>query len=455
MTPPLPTSPLGGAAKTYPSVGGLAPLEETPAPLGPGAGAPLSPVDAFIPMDDSASADYKTVQDLLAALGDEQLFGKLGYAKYNPERNGKYLEVTVTVLEIKKLLRGDSKSSAEAVKKIGEWLNKYELLTDTQVAHVARVNLIKALQRAPKGAGIDEGVKDVLAALQKQYNPKPPEPKAPPAKEAPKETPQEAPKAKENPPPKAASSLTEALSDRVLFDKHFDAYDKERNKAYAPVSIAILEVKKVAKGEASSPAEAKAKIVAWLKDEKLLKDPVAHQARLGLIAALNAAPKGTEAYNQAIVELLAALKANYGAAGAPAKKEEAAPDAGSKAKAGPKGLTELSVNPKSKTKGKREDDASSLSSGLTAAVKPAMTRLLKKYDSLNVKCQMTLSIDESTGQVITVSFKDIKTGANISTEDTRELLETIANNIRARFRFKPMGESGLAFIKVPLSIVGQ
>ncbi|KAB2837807.1 hypothetical protein F9K50_10365, partial [bacterium] len=136
MTPPLPTSPLGGAAKTYPSVGGLAPLEETPAPLGPGAGAPLSPVDAFIPMDDSASADYKTVQDLLAALGDEQLFGKLGYAKYNPERNGKYLEVTVTVLEIKKLLRGDSKSSAEAVKKIGEWLNKYELLTDTQVAHV-------------------------------------------------------------------------------------------------------------------------------------------------------------------------------------------------------------------------------------------------------------------------------------------------------------------------------
>ncbi len=446
MTPPLPASPLGGAAKIDSSAEVPAPHEGKPAPLGPG-GAPLNPVDTFVPMDDSATAEYKTVQDLLAALGDEPLFGKLGYAKYNPERNGKYLEVTVAVLEIKKLIRGDSKSSAEAVKKIGEWLNKYELLTDTNVSHVARVNLIKALQRAPKGAGIDAAVKDVLAALQKQYNPKPPEAKAPSAKEA--------PKAKENPPPKAASSLAEALSDRVLFDKHFDAYDKERNKTYAPVSIAILEVKKVAKGEASSAAEAKAKLVAWLKDEKLLKDPVAHQARLGLIAALNAAPKGTEAYNQAIADLSAALKANYGAAGAPAKKEPAKPEVDSKTKAGPKGLAELNVNPKSKTKAKREDDAKSLSNGMTAAVKPAMSRLLKKYDSLSVKCQMTLSIDESSGQVITVSFKDIKTGANISAEDTRELLETIANNIRARFRFKPMGESGLAFIKVPLSIVGQ
>ncbi|MCC7345444.1 MAG: hypothetical protein IT573_10935 [Deltaproteobacteria bacterium] len=447
MTPPLPASPLGGAAKIDSSAEVPAPHEGKPAPLGPGGGAPLNPVDTFVPMDDSAPAEYKTVQDLLAALGDEPLFGKLGYAKYNPERNGKYLEVTVAVLEIKKLIRGDSKSSAEAVKKIGEWLNKYELLTDTNVSHVARVNLIKALQRAPKGAGIDAAVKDVLAALQKQYNPKPPEAKAPSAKEA--------PKAKENPPPKAASSLAEALSDRVLFDKHFDAYDKERNKTYAPVSIAILEVKKVAKGEASSAAEAKAKLVAWLKDEKLLKDPVAHQARLGLIAALNAAPKGTEAYNQAIADLSAALKANYGAAGAPAKKEPAKPEVDSKTKAGPKGLAELNVNPKSKTKAKREDDAKSLSNGMTAAVKPAMSRLLKKYDSLSVKCQMTLSIDESSGQVITVSFKDIKTGANISAEDTRELLETIANNIRARFRFKPMGESGLAFIKVPLSIVGQ
>lgn len=453
MTPPLPTGPYLGNPKSLPAPTDDLPLEGAPLPLGPGVGdVSLNPVDSFIPMDDSSTGEFKSVQDLLNAIGDEQLFGKLANAKYQAERNKKYLKVTLAILEIRKHLRGDEKTAAAAAKKIEEWLSDPELLGDTAVAHQARVNLIKALKRAPKGQGIDEGVKTILEALGKNYSTKAPPPNpAPPKPEAPKleEKPKEDVKAP------TAGSLLDSLTDAKLFGDKASSYNSERNKKYLPVTMALLEIRKFAKGDGAGTNDAVTKIAAWLGDSALLSDPVAHQARLGLIQALGAAPKGTESFNKGVAELLAALKANYGKAGDAPKPAEPKPESDSKAKAGAKGLSELSVNPKTKTKDKREDDAKSLSSGLNGAVKPAMSRLLKKYDSLKVKCQMTISVDDTTGQVVTVSFKDIEAGGGISPQDTKELLEAIAGNIRARFRFKKLGDSGLSFFKVPLSIIGQ
>ncbi|MFO1463540.1 MAG: hypothetical protein U1F66_07155 [bacterium] len=447
MTPPLPSGPVLGAAKSFPLGPGDAPFGDAPEakPL-PG------PVDSYVPMDSSSADSYKSVEDLLKAMGDEQLFGAVANAKYQPERNKKYLKVTVAILEIRKLLRGDEKNSAYAVQKVEAWLSDADLLGDTVVAHQARVNLIKALKRAPKGAGIDDGVKAVLEALQRNYTPKAETPKEAP-KDAPKDAPKEAPKAEAK--PQESASLADSLSDAKLFGDKFAAYNPERNKKYLAVTLAILEVRNFAKGSSANAAQAAAKIAAWLSDSALLTDSTAHQARLGLIQALGAAPKGSESFNQGVAEILAALKANYSKAGAPPQKGDPKPASDVKTKGEGSALTEVSVNPKGKVKDKREDDAKSFSNGVNGAVKPALSRFLKKYDSINVKCNMTVSIDDSTGQVVTVSFKDIKLGGGITSQDAKELFDAIAQNICGRFRFKTMGESGLAFIKAPLSLIAQ
>ncbi|MCE9625874.1 MAG: hypothetical protein K8R69_10560 [Deltaproteobacteria bacterium] len=446
MTPPLPSGSIGSPTKLSPLPGvsdsdAAAPISKPSFKVG----------DSYVPLDNSSDR-YPTTQDLLNAIGDEQLFGTVANAKYQPERNKKYLKVTLAIMEVKKYLRGDEKNYGYATKKIEEWLSDSELLTDTVVAHQARVNLIKALKRAPKSSDTDEGVKAIIEALSKNYAtapvPPPAKPDVPKVDEKPKV---DAPKVDEK--PVVAASLNDALVDAKIFGDKFSSYDSERNKKYLDVTVALIEIRKIAKGTETSPVAAKAKIASWLSDPALLTDPVAHKARLGLIQALTAAPKGSDVFNQAIAEVLAALKADYSKAGA-APKVEAKPVTEIKAKEAGGKLGEVSVNPKSKPKEARVDDAKSFSAGLQSAVKPAITRLMKKYSSVSVKTQMMVSIDESTGQIITVSFKDNKLG-DVSPQDAKELFAAIADNIRSRFRFKKIGNEGLAFISVPLSVVGQ
>src|SRR5512143_1736193 len=122
MTPPLPTGPFVGTSKLPPSTGAEGPDSGIDRGKPPIDGMPLRPVDSFVPMDNS-SDNYKTVEDLLKAIGDEQLFGTVPNAKYQPERNGKYLKVTSAILEIRKLLKQDEKNSSYAVNAVKEWLS--------------------------------------------------------------------------------------------------------------------------------------------------------------------------------------------------------------------------------------------------------------------------------------------------------------------------------------------
>lgn len=408
---------------------------------------------SFIRLDDK-SETFPTVQDLLKAVADEPLFGAVANAKYQPERNKKYLKVTVALLEVRKYLRGDEKSAAAAPKKIEEWLSDGELLGDTLVAHQARVNLIKALKKAPKEKGIDEGVKAMLAALTKNYAPKAAEAK-------PVESAGEG-KAKD-----AAAVLAE-IADAKLFGEKYSAYDAKRNKEYLDVTLALMEVRKFVRGDASDPAAAKEKIAAWLNQYELLTDSVPHQARVNLVKALEGASGGSEEWNQGVAAIVATLRAKYSPAPlekpaepeppkespkpeekpAPEKpKEEPPKDAPAdkpkeaekpKEEAKPKALQASYAFTKFTfaAKDKREDTDMTLVKSVLALLRPAIDPLQAKDPELELKCEMQVKINNETGEVVEVLIQDIKVKGKTSVEAIESAFQNMAERFHARYRFK-------------------
>lgn len=463
MTPPIFSKPAAAQnpAEPHPFLPGLPRADEGKL------GAVSGDGSSFIRLDDKGET-FPTVEDLLKAVADEPLFGAVANAKYQPERNKKYLKVTVAILEIRKYLRGDEKSAATAAKKIEEWLSDGELLGDTLVAHQARVNLIKALKKAPKEKGIDEGVKAMLAALTKNYAPKAAEAK-------PAESAVEA-KAKD-----AAAVLAE-MTDAKLFGEKYSAYDAKRNKEYLDVTLAIMEVRKFVRGDASDPAAAKEKIAAWLNQYALLTDAVPHQARVNLVKALEGASGASEEWNKGVAAIVATLRAKYNPAPpekpadpdppketpkpeekpAPEKPKEEPPKEDAPADK-PKEAEKPKEAAKPKTlqasyaftkftfaaKDKREDTDLTLVKSVMALLRPAVDPLQTKDPEFELKCEMQVKINNETGEVVEVLIQDIKVKGKTSVEDIEGAFQNMAERFHARYRFKRGKED-----KGPTTVIG-
>jgi hypothetical protein len=157
MTPPL-----------NPVQGKPAPLPPLPAPAPAPSEAPkpsLAGKSSYVALNGGETAAFKTKAELSAALSDARLFGS-ALKDYEAGKSDKYLRVSVALDAIRSAIAGDGKS-ATAVQRISMWLSDATLLNDLAVAHVARVNLVKVLKQAPKDPSIDESVKAILEALQK------------------------------------------------------------------------------------------------------------------------------------------------------------------------------------------------------------------------------------------------------------------------------------------------
>ncbi len=404
----------------------------------------LKPVDSFVKLDDTAPA-FASVQDLLLAMGDEQLFGSVANAKYQPERNKKYLKVTMALMEIRKYLRGDEKNSSVAPKRIEEWLSDPELLGDTVVAHQARVNLIKVLKKAPKDATIDDGVKAMLAALAKNYAPQAQAPKPSEASAEDK--------------PKDVSALLSEITDTKLFAEKFADYDVKRNQDFLSVSLALLEVRKFIRGDSGEAETAKAKIAAWLNDYNLLTGEIPHRARVALIKALENAPSQSEAWNKGIQEIVATLKAKYSPAkpepapeppkGNPKPKEETPkpdekpppkdppPADKPKVEDPPKALSALYLFNKFTfaMKEKREDTDMSLVKTVMATLRPTIDPLQAKDPEFTLETDMFVKVNNETGEVVEISFKDPKIQGKTKVEEVESALQNMAERFHTRYRF--------------------
>lgn len=421
MTPPVSTGKSNG-------VNG-APLLDQPLPKPSQAKDLPAPADSYVPMNGDENR-YKSLDALIEAIRDEALFTTSGNAVYQKERNKKYLKVTLALVEIRKYLRKDETNAYTAAAKIEEWLKVAELLTDTAVAGTARKNLVAALKRAPQGEGIDEGVKAMLGALQKNYGVEAP-PVAAPA---------EKPKAEE----KAPASFADSLSDVSLLGDKYSDFQAKRNKEYIRVNLALVAVRKFARGEGTTDA-AKTEIVAWLEKAELLRDPVALHARKALIKALGAAPAEPASLAKGAAELVTTLKADYSKA-APPPAPATVETAGST-------LKSIDVRPNSTPKAARDDDAKTLANGLQRAISPVFERALKKYGAFGLGCTLTIRFDQKSGHIFSVNFSDIKVSGDLSNETVKDLLTQAANSLRSRFSFVKTDGSDFGIIKAPVKFV--
>lgn len=445
MTPPNLSKAPGGS-----NVGSL-PLydlgsKEPSDPKAPSLGVAGS---SFVRLD-SGSESFATVEDLLNALGDAALFASVANAKYQPERNKKYLKVTLALMEIRKYVRGDEKNAAEAPKRIATWLNDPELLGDTLVAHQARVNLIKALKKAPKGQGIDEGVKAMLEALSKNYAPKAAESKAPEAAEGGKA--------------KDASTVVAELSDEKLFGEKLSVYNAKRNKEYLDVTLAIMEIRKFVRGDVAEPEAAKLKIAAWLNQYVLLTDAVPHQARVNLIKALDGASGSSESWNKGVAAIAATLKAKYeptppeksAEPEAPKDEKKPAPEKPKeeppkdepadkpkeaekpKETAKPKELQSSYAFSKFTfaAKEKREDTDLTLVKTIMALLRPAIDPIYEKNPGFGLECEMQVKVNNDTGEGVEVMLKNIKVEGNAPVDEMESAFQNMAERFHSRYRFK-------------------
>jgi hypothetical protein len=419
MTPPL-----------NPVQGKPAPLPPLPAPAPAPSEAPkpsLAGKSSYVALNGGETAAFKTKAELSAALSDARLFGS-ALKDYEAGKSDKYLRVSVALDAIRSAIAGDGKS-ATAVQRISMWLSDATLLNDLAVAHVARVNLVKVLKQAPKDPSIDESVKAILEALQKNYGSQAPKKEAPPA------APAEAPK-----------TLSAQLEDANLFGEHFKDYEAKKNKEYALVNLALTEIRKLATGKTKDADPVKIRVERWLGDSTLLVDKVPTQARVNLIKVLSAAPSSDS--NNVII---AALKANYSSQ--PAKKEEAAPPSEVKTETA-KGVTTYKTKPNAKSKASRDDTAQTFQSGLNPALKRIFERFLKSSPN-GITAEMTVTVNEQTGEITDVSFTNVKSGAGEGA--LKSFFNEAANALRTRFRFKPgtFDSGGFGFIKAKVVFSAQ
>lgn len=114
---------------------------------------------------------YKDVKELLENLTDEKLFGE-AFSKFEKERSTKYKKVNIALYAVRDVFQGGKLDLAKT--KLEEWFNDYDLLTDKEVAHVARLALRDALKKAPQGdETFNKNVKTLLDTVTAIYEPKP------------------------------------------------------------------------------------------------------------------------------------------------------------------------------------------------------------------------------------------------------------------------------------------
>lgn len=416
----------------------LKPVQGPKAPPPPSSYSPKSnPADSaqpisggkssYVALDSGDGAAFKTKSDLVAALSNERLFGSA--LKDFEANKDKYLRVSLALDSIRSALSGDGKS-AIAVQRITMWLSDPTLLQDKAVAHVARVNLVKALKLAPKDPAIDESVKAILEALQKNY--------------APAQKPETAPTTQ---PTEAPKTLSAQLEDAALFGDKFKDYDAKRNSDYASVTLALVEIRKLATGKTKDADAVKLRIERWLGNATLLTNKVPHQARVSLIKVLGAAP--ASAANDT---LIAALKADYSKS---APKPEAPAEVPSEVKVKvEKGVSTYQTKPNAKLKSSREDTAQTFQQGMNPAVKWIYERFLKSSPN-GISAEMTVTVSEKTGAITDVSFTNVKSQAG--DDSLKSFFNEVANALRGKFLFKSgtFDSGDFGFIKANLKFVPQ
>lgn len=415
MTPPLKTVQGPKAPPPLPLPGPVSTPSDKGAPISGGK-------SSYVALKGGDDAAFKTKADLLSALSNERLFGSA--LKDFEANKDKYLRVSLALDAIRSAISGDGKSAA-AVQRITMWLSDATLLQDTAVAHVARVNLVKALKQAPKDPAIDESVKAILEALQKNYSSAP------------------APKPEAAAPVEAPKTLSAQLEDSALFGDKFKDYDAKKNKEYLNVNLAIAEIRKLATGKSKDADAVKLRVERWLGDSALLVDKVPHQARVNLIKVLGAAPS-----SPAIDTIIAALKADYSKS-APQPQAPAATAPEVKADKGT-----YRTKPNAKLKGNREDTAQTFQAGMNPAVKRIYERFLKSSPQ-GISAEMTVTVSEKTGEITDVSFANVKSDAG--DDSLKSFFGEVANALRGKFLFKKgtFDSGDFGFIKANLKFVTQ
>ncbi len=379
---------------------------------------PKAPVkkDVYVSQGDTAKAKASVkLEDLVPAVGDEQLFGIFN-AKYQPEKNKKYLKVTLALLAVRKFLGGDEAKAAEAKDKIVEWLSDGKLYPD-KTAHEARKNLIKVLEKAAGDSNVDE----LLKVLKANY------------------TTAAVAKTKEE--------ILSDISDLDLFEEFLKTYTDEKNKKYLKVTLSLLAIRKYLGGDASKLEEAKGKIVEWLSDADILRDDAAVKARKNLIKLLNVTTDDAT-LNADLQSLVKLLKANYSVSSASAKEEKTpAPPPekgkGEKTKAGYK--YSFSIPTK---KGGRKDNADNVGGKLNSVVSPPYNRFLKNSEA-GVSADMKLIVDPETGYVKEVRFENIKINGSANEAALENLFKAISTRAQQTYSF----EKGIEVVQAALRLI--
>jgi hypothetical protein len=450
--------------------------------------------DAGIPLSAKPKTEprYTKMEDVLAAISDRSLFG-IYAPRYVVEKDKKYQPVTEALETIRSFLQGEKTLSQSIRNKLVAWLGNPQLLRDP-VAHQARVNLIRALEKAPQQKETEQGIGSALETLKGNFGSS--VSAAKPSR----------PTVSAEPPFKDRYELLTAISEANLFGDNLPAFENERNGKYFKVNISLYGIKEILQGNAVPLEFSKSKIVNWLSDPDLLVDLVAHGARVNLIKALKRTPRLDEDFNQAVKGLLDTLQAKY----APQAKPEANP---TKANAEPvkeaAKVPEESPAPeknpgKKEQKAKKSPQADKTPEEVTEAppkasvtadadlkkeekppqvipllvfsyknaplipprkdnfqvminkIKPilqnAYQELLRAHPGVSLNGKMFYRINNDTGRVEKFDFNDITFTGNAMAEDISLMLNKIADGINAQISFEKMGSDHANEVEWPLKM---
>jgi len=434
MTPPLSKS---GPTFAYP------PTDINPA--NPGADLPnLSKggpgVFAAKGGDDKPGADKakggsdKSVspQELVPSLNDEALFG-LYLSKYQPERNKRFLNVTLAIMAVKKYLGGDASELATAKEKIVAWLSDPALLPKDTPSHQARVNLIAVLDRAKDDAGVAE----ILKALRANYSTAAVQSPAPVVSAG-----------------KTADELTGDLDEKALLGEQYDAFQKGKNKKYLNLNLSLIAIRKFVKGDSDQLTSAKEKIAAWRSDASLLSDPVAVQFGKSLNAVFKTATQD-KAIGDGFKEMRKVLVADYAPkeAGDAEKKVEVPGPVANVPVENKSAVANLSFNFANPGKtGARQDTIGNFTSKLGPAARIPYERVLKKYEDFTAKSSVIFTVDNATGYITNVRFEDIQAKGSAGAKDIEAMYKDIATRMFSVLSFEKSGSEKSQMVKLPLTL---
>jgi hypothetical protein len=379
------------------------------------------------------------LKNLVPFLGDEQLFGIYNEA-YQKERNKKFLNVTLALSTIQKYLKGEGEQASIARQRVVEWLSDPELLKDA-IPTQARKNLVWVLDRV-KG---DPGVAGILGALKKNYG----TPAAPVAKPDPQGV-----------KPKSREEVAKSVTPESILGDQGQAYMKEKNGKYLNMTMALISVDKFLNGKDDALPVAKARLVEWLAEKNLLRDPVALLVRKNLIRFLSV-PVADADFGKNLQELVGYLKADYTVhEPKPAVEDAPQPEAEAKPSAAAAATKESEEPPAAKPgsyktmepwvftfpspekPGPRDDTFETMWPKLRGIFHVTYEKYRKDHPELRFSMTMHYKMSNLSGAVASGSFTDVKIFSNTDPKVVESMLREIAGLLYRNISFEKY-KSGL------------